>query len=71
MNRTIQSLERRIAKIKGELAQIGDLRPGSLSTQYNVCGKPKCKCKATPPNPFSAANPSFVRIWECSYDAER
>ena len=25
------------------------MRPGSLSTQYNVCGKAGCRCKATPP----------------------
>ena len=31
------------------LAALGDLRPGSLSTQYNVCGSPGCKCKADPP----------------------
>jgi hypothetical protein len=31
------------------LAGLGDLRPGSLSTQYNVCGSPNCKCKADPP----------------------
>ncbi len=49
MNRRIQSLERQIEKIKRELAQLGDLRPGSLSKQYNVCGTPNCKCKATPP----------------------
>ena len=28
---------------------MGDLRPGSLSTQYKVCGSPGCRCKATPP----------------------
>ena len=49
MNRRIQSLERQIEKIKRELAQLGHLRPGSLSKQYNVCGNPNCKCKATPP----------------------
>jgi len=49
MSRRIQSLERQIEKIKRELAQLGDLRPGSLSKQYNVCGNPNCKCKATPP----------------------
>ena len=49
MKRRIQSLENRIEKIKGRLAQLGDLRPGSLSKQYNVCGNPNCKCKATPP----------------------
>jgi hypothetical protein len=25
------------------------LRPGNLSTQYNVCGTPECRCDATPP----------------------
>ena len=49
MNRRIQSLERQIEKIKRELLDIGDLRPGSLSRQYNVCGNPTCKCKATLP----------------------
>jgi hypothetical protein len=42
-------LEVEIAKVKEELAGLGDLRPGSLSTQYNVCGSPNCKCKADPP----------------------
>jgi len=42
-------LERQIAKVKRDLAALGDLRPGSLSTQYNVCGSPNCRCKATPP----------------------
>jgi hypothetical protein len=49
MNRRIQSLEKRVEKIKRELAQLGDLRPGSLSKQYNVCGNPNCRCKASPP----------------------
>lgn len=25
---------------------LGDMRPGALSKQYNVCGKPNCRCKA-------------------------
>ena len=45
----IRALERQIEKIKEELAALGDLRPGSLSEQYNVCGKKGCRCKATPP----------------------
>ena len=40
---------RQIAKVKAQLAALGDLRPGSLSTQWNVCGTPGCRCKATPP----------------------
>ena len=49
MKRKIQQLENQVAKIKAELATLGDLRPGSLSKQYNVCGEPNCRCKASPP----------------------
>ena len=42
-------LLRQIEKVKTQLGALGDLRPGSLSTQYNVCGTPGCRCKATPP----------------------
>jgi len=42
-------LERQIERIKRDLALLGELRPGSLSTQYNVCGSPGCRCKADPP----------------------
>ena len=45
----IRALEAEIAKIKGELAAIRDLHPGTLSEQYNVCGNPRCRCKADPP----------------------
>jgi hypothetical protein len=52
MNATssIQKLEQRIQQIKAQLAGLGEMRPGSLSKQYNVCGKPKCRCK-DPQNP--------------------
>jgi len=43
------NLQKQIEKLKRDLAALGDLRPGSLSTQYNVCGSPGCKCKAEPP----------------------
>ncbi len=45
MKRRIRSLEGQITKIKSQLDRLGDLRPGSLSEQYNVCGNPKCRCK--------------------------
>jgi len=44
-----RALEAKIAKLKAALAALGDLRPGTLSQQYNVCGNPACRCKATPP----------------------
>jgi len=43
-------IERQIERVKRDMVALGDLRPGSLSTQYNVCGSPGCKCKATPPH---------------------
>jgi len=41
----IQTIERQIQKIKDRLLALDDLRPGSLSRQFNVCGKPGCRCK--------------------------
>jgi len=35
----------RIEKIKKQLKELGEILPGSLSQQYNVCGKPHCRCK--------------------------
>lgn len=43
------ALRRRIEQIKGELVALGQLRPGTLTQQYNVCGTPGCRCKADPP----------------------
>jgi hypothetical protein len=44
-----QSIDERIQKIKQRIVALGDLRPGAISQQYNVCGNPTCRCKATPP----------------------
>lgn len=41
----IKPLQQRIAALKAALVKLGDLHPGSLSKQYNVCGKPGCRCK--------------------------
>ena len=46
---TVREIDQRIAAIKRELGALGPLRPGALSRQYNVCGNPTCRCKATPP----------------------
>ena len=37
--------EAEIRQIKAQLQRQGPMRPGSLSRQYNVCGKPGCRCK--------------------------
>ena len=44
-HQSIHNLETRIAQIKSRLQAQGPMRPGSLSRQYNVCGKPGCRCK--------------------------
>ena len=49
MDKKLESLTKRIDKLKSELVELGAMRPGSLSEQYNVCGSPGCKCKADPP----------------------
>ncbi len=46
----VQSWENKIQAIKTQLLSLGEMRPGSLSRQYNVCGKPGCRCK-DPKNP--------------------
>jgi hypothetical protein len=47
--RTIPWLEQRIESIKSDIVALGDLRPGAMSMQYNICGNPSCRCKADPP----------------------
>jgi hypothetical protein len=42
---TIGKLEAQIAQIKAQLQKHGAMRPGSLSRQYNICGKTGCVCK--------------------------
>lgn len=44
MNR-LKQIEKQIQKTKKDLTELGELRPGSLSKQYNICGKVPCKCK--------------------------
>jgi hypothetical protein len=48
--KSAQSIETRIDRIKKQLIQIGEMRPGSLSQQYSACEKPGCKC-IDPVNP--------------------
>ena len=50
MKNKLKNIEKRIITIKNKINAIGELRPGSLSKQYNVCGKQSCRCK-DPKNP--------------------
>lgn len=46
----LEKIEKKIDEIKKELQTLGEMRPGSLSRQYNVCGVAGCRCK-DPRNP--------------------
>ena len=39
---TLQQLETKRERLKNELAQVGDLRPGSLVGRFRKCGKVSC-----------------------------
>ena len=43
--REIKKKQARIRRIQQRLSELGAMRPGSLSRQYNVCGNPQCRCK--------------------------
>ena len=49
MERRIRVLQKQVERIKQEIVRLGDLRPGSLSEQFNVCGSRGCRCKGSPP----------------------
>ena len=48
--KTINAIEKQIDRIKTQLLNLGDMHPGSLSKQFNICGSPGCRCK-DPVNP--------------------
>ena len=61
MNTEIAKLQKSINRIKAKISDIGEMTPGSISTQFNVCGNPKCKCK-DPDNPNPAKpEPNFLK----------
>src|SRR3990172_5361551 len=41
---TLQQLETERERLKNKLAQVGDMRPGSLVGRFRKCGKPSCHC---------------------------
>ena len=41
----VQELLQQRYRILGEIASLGDLRPGRLTSRYHRCGKPNCHCQ--------------------------
>ena len=40
----VEGFEQRRKELKGELASLGDMRPGSLVERYRKCGSSGCHC---------------------------
>jgi hypothetical protein len=53
----VQQIDEKILRLKQQLLALGPFHPGSLSRQYQVCGKPGCKCcdpkKPRPHGPYT------------------
>jgi uncharacterized protein DUF6788 len=49
MKARLRRLDAQIRAIQRELAALSDLRPGTLTRQYTVCGSTRCRCNARPP----------------------
>lgn len=43
-------VEKRIARLKEQMAALGPVHPGRITKQFNVCGTAGCRCK-DPKNP--------------------
>jgi len=43
-NTSVGRLEREIAAIKQNLLELGPMHPGNVSQQFQVCGRPACRC---------------------------
>ena len=38
-------LEKQIEQVKQRMVELGEVFPGAMKPQYNICGSPGCKCK--------------------------
>ena len=47
----LQQLRRRHQALAARLGEIGYAVSGSITRRYTYCGKPGCRCQASPPRP--------------------
>jgi hypothetical protein len=68
---TVQDIDEQILHLKHQLLKLGPLHPGSLSRQYQVCGKPGCKCmdpqKSRPHGPYSKLTYVYHGKFTCRF----
>lgn len=56
---SLDSLQDRRAQISGQIAALGDLRAGSITSTTGRCGKPACHCHR-PNDPGHGPNPRLT-----------
>jgi|SRR6266700_53672 len=56
---SLDALEQRRAQIADQIATLGDLRPGSITSTTGRCGKPNCHCHQ-PNDPGHGPNPRLT-----------
>jgi len=68
---TTQQIDEKILQLKQQLLALGPLHPGSLSRQYQVCGKPGCKCchpkKPRPHGPYTKLTYVYHGKFTCRF----
>ena len=60
---SLHEFERRRADIVAKIAELGDLRPGSITTTQGKCGKATCCC-------VEADHPGHGPHWRLTYKVE-
>ncbi len=68
---TVQDIDEKILQLKNQLVTLGPLHPGSLSRQYQVCGRPGCKCidpkKPRPHGPYTKLTYVYHGKFTCRF----
>ena len=59
MPKSLESLEQQRANITNQIAALGDLRCGSITSTTGRCGKPNCHCHR-PKDPGHGPNPRLT-----------
>jgi len=68
---TVQEIDEKILHLKNQLMALGPLHPGSISRQYQVCGRPGCKCvdrqKPRPHGPYTKLTYVYHGTFTCRF----
>ena len=68
---TLQEIDEQILHLKNQLMSLGPLHPGSLSRQYQVCGRTGCKCvdphQPRPHGPYTKLTYAYHGKFTCRF----